>query len=397
MFKRNLETEIVSMAKAFPVVTIMGPRQSGKTTLVKHIFSHKPHVNLEDIEVRRLAEVDPRAFIEKYRQGGAIFDEIQRVPHLLSYIQVTVDEDQIDGQFILTGSHQLALHEAISQSLAGRTAILKLWPLSLKEMQANQFETLSLDQYLLSGGFPRVFLKGIDAYKFYNNYCQTYLERDVRQMINVPDLSLFQRFMKLCAARVGSSANASELAGELGISSPTVAKWLSLLEASYLIFTIPPYFENFGKRAIKTPRFYFTDVGLACYLLGIETQAQVERDPLRGKLVENLVASEIAKARLNQGREPQLYFFRDQNQNEVDLIFQKGHEALPIEIKSSQTFNPQFLKGLRAFSKLAKERVFGGYLIYAGKEEQKIEQFTLLNYQHAYRCVDMGVTSKALS
>ena len=387
MFKREIETEIQALAKSYPIVTVIGPRQSGKTTLVLHVFPDKPYVNLEAPDIRLLAEEDPRGFLDQYPRG-AILDEIQRVPQLLSYIQTLVDSQDIKGMFILTGSHQMELHQAITQSLAGRTALLTLLPMSLSELSEAGFD-LSMDQALLKGGYPRIFKDDLDPTKAYRNYFQTYVERDLRQLIQVKNLAQFERFIKICAGRVGQLLNMEEIGGEIGISANTVKEWISILEASFIIFRLQPYFENFGKRIIKSPKLYFTDIGLAVYLLGIENETQLTRDPLRGHLFENLVVLELMKSRLNRGMDPQLFYYRDVQKNEVDLIFKSGNLLIPIEIKSSKTYNSEFLETLRFFQVLAKDRAPEGYLIYGGTEEQSIHTIKLLNYKHSKKALGL--------
>lgn len=380
ILKRTLGTELQAMCDSYPIVTVLGPRQSGKSTLVKTVFPNKPYVNLENIDERQFASADPRAFLERFPEG-VILDEIQRQPELLSYIQVIVDEKNLKGMYILTGSHQLALHEAIAQSLAGRTAILKLLPFTMTELAHTDFH-FTLDEYLIHGMYPRIFKDNINSTKFYRDYVQTYVERDVRKMINVKDLALFQNFLKLCAGRIGQIFNAKSLSNDLGISHTTVQNWLSILEASFLVFRLQPYFENFGKRMIKSPKLYFTDVGLATYLLDISTMEQIARDPLRGHLVENFVISELMKNRLHHGFEPSFYFYRDSNDNEVDLLFKSGNHLIPIEIKSSSTFHSDFLKGLKYFQETAAPRAPHGYLIYNGSQEQKIGSNQVLNFKN---------------
>jgi predicted AAA+ superfamily ATPase len=376
---REIATELTDMAKHYPIVTLLGPRQSGKTTLVKKHFPEKAYVSLENLDERDFAQSDPRGFLNRF-PNGAILDEIQREPTLLSYLQEIVDKADINGLFILTGSHQLELHASITQSLAGRTAMLKLLPLTLAELSQHA-PPLSLDEYLLHGMYPRIYKNNLNPTKFYRDYVQTYIERDVRKMINLKDLGLFQKFLKLCAGRTGQIFNRQNLSNELGISNNTVSHWLSVLEASFLVFTLPPYFENFGKRLIKSPKLYFTDVGLATYLLDIYTAEQLTRDPLRGQLVENLVISEFLKNQFNRGLESGLYFYRDSNQNEVDLLFKSGHNLIPIEIKSSTTFNRDFLKGLKYFHSIAPDRMPFGMVIYAGEQEQKIDYTHIFNYK----------------
>lgn len=381
MFDRTIYSEIQELAIGYPVVTIIGPRQSGKTTLAKQVFPSKSYVNLENPDVRSLALSDPRGFLSQYPHG-AILDEIQRAPILLSYIQVIVDEKDQKGMFILTGSHQLELQQAVSQSLAGRTALLTLLPMSIEELSRANV-ALSLDGYILKGGYPRIYKDSLDPTKAYRNYFQTYVEKDLRQLIQVKDLAQFEKFVRLCAGRVGQIINMEEIGGEIGVSSHTVKEWISILEASFIIFRLQPYFENFGKRIIKSPKLFFVDVGLATYLLGIENEMQLSRDPLRGHLVENLVLLELMKWRFNHGLDAQLYYYRDVQKNEVDIIFKDANLLVPIEVKSSQTYNSDFLKNLLFFQKLVKDRAPQGYLIYSGELEQKIGQIGLLNYKRA--------------
>lgn len=385
MYQRQISTELQSLARDYPVVTVIGPRQSGKTTLVQHTFPNKPYTSLEDLDTRNLARSDPRSFLEQFNEG-AILDEIQRVPELLSYIQTIVDSTQKKGQFILTGSHQLALHQAITQSLAGRTALLTLLPLSLHEL-SHAGITPSLNEVLLKGGYPRIYKDNLDPKKAYRNYFQTYVERDVRQLINIKDILQFERFIKICAGRVGQILNMEEIGGEVGISSHTVKEWISILEASFIVFRLQPYFENFGKRIIKSPKLFFTDVGLASYLLEIENEIQINRDPLRGHLVENLVVLELLKWRYNQGLDAHLYYYRDVQKNEIDVIFKDGNRLIPIEIKSAKTYNSEFLNKLHFFQKIAGSRAPKGYLIYAGHQEQHIGSIELLNYTHAVTAI----------
>lgn len=381
MYQRFLQNELELIARDYPIVTVLGPRQSGKTTLVRHTFKDKPYVNLEALDTQSFASMDPRGFLELY-PNGAILDEIQRVPSLLSYIQVIVDDRDLKGMFILTGSHQLELHQAITQSLAGRTAILTLLPMSLQELALSGIE-LSLDEALLKGGYPRIFKDNLDPTKAYRNYFQTYIERDLRQLIQVKDLNQFQRFVKACAGRIGQLTVMESIGNDVGVSSNTIKEWLSILEASFVIFRLQPYFENFGKRVIKSPKIYFSDVGLATYLLGIENTEQLSRDPLRGHLIENLVILELMKERLNKGLDPQLYYFRDAHGHEVDVIFQSGRTLMPIEIKASKTFTQDFFKGLDFFRALAGDRCGTSSLIYAGEQEQTGQNYKVLNYMHA--------------
>jgi predicted AAA+ superfamily ATPase len=381
MFQREIEKELLDLAKGYPVVTVIGPRQSGKTTVVKSIFPEKKYANLEFPDVRSMALQDPRSFLEQYPEG-AILDEIQRAPELLSYIQPIVDEKDQKGMFILTGSHQIELQEAVSQSLAGRTALLTLLPMNLSELQKAGF-SLSIDEWMLKGGYPRIYKDLLDPTKAYRNYVQTYVERDLRQLIQVKDLSQFERFIQILAGRIGQILNMEEIGGEIGLSSHTVKHWISILEASFIVFRLQPYFENFGKRIIKTPKLYFNDVGLAAYLLGIQNETQMNRDPLRGNLFENAVLLELKKHQFNQGLDPSFFYYRDLQKNEVDIIYKKGHELIPIEIKSSKTYHQDFIKKLLYFHSLTPERVQKSFLIYAGDLEQSIQMTQVLNFKHA--------------
>lgn len=385
MFIREIESELKELAKAYPIVTIIGPRQSGKTTLVKHLFPDKAYANLEDPDMRNLADSDPRGFLDNY-PNGVILDEIQRVPKLLSYIQVIVDAKEEKGLFILTGSHQLELHQAVSQSLAGRTALLSLLPMSIHELLLANFD-YTLDEFMLKGGYPRIYKDNLDPTKAYRNYFQTYVERDLRQLIHIKDLLQFERFIRIAAGRIGQILNLEEIGNEVGVSSHTVKAWISILEASFIIFRLQPYFQNFGKRIIKSPKLFFTDVGLACYLLGIENITQLSRDPLRGHLVENLVVTELVKARFNQGLKHKLYYYRDVQKNEIDIIFEQNHILIPIEVKSSKTYHSEFLKNVQFFQSLVGSRAPNGYVVYAGQIEQKIQNIHLINYKRAKEIV----------
>lgn len=384
-FQRNASPTLQQLAADYPVVTIVGPRQAGKTTLTRSLFPHLPYVNLEDPDVLEFATNDPRGFINQFHSGG-IIDEIQNAPHLLSFIQVIVDEKKQNGQFILTGSQQLELGEAVSQSLAGRTALMTLLPFSISELAAANID-LDLDEYLLRGFLPRIYDQHLDPKTAYRNYVKTYLERDVRKLSKVHDLLLFQKFLRLCASRVGSVLNQESLSNEVGVSATTIKHWFSVLEASYIVFRIQPYYENFGKRVIKSPKIYFFDVGLVSYLLDIETINQMSRDPLRGSLVENLVVLELVKTRLNQGLDPNLYYFRDNHGHEIDLIYKRAHDLIPIEIKSAQSFDRSFIKKLNYFRELAIDRVPTGYVVYAGHMMYNVDRFQLINYKNVEKIV----------
>lgn len=385
MFQRDIQKELLNLAGDYPIVTVLGPRQSGKTTLVRAVFPDKPYANLEFPDVRAMALQDPRSFLEQY-PDGAVFDEIQRAPELLSFIQPIVDQRDQKGMFILTGSHQVELQGAISQSLAGRTALLTLLPMNLSELEHAGFH-LTVDEWLLKGGYPRIYKDQLDPTKAYRNYVQTYVERDLRQLIQVKDLLQFERFIQILAGRAAQILNMEEIGGEIGISSHTVKHWISILEASFIIFRLQPYFENFGKRVLKSPKLYFHDVGLAAYLLGIENETQMFRDPLRGHLFENAVLLELKKHRLNQGLNPSLFYYRDTQKNEVDVIYKRGHELVPIEIKSSKTYHSDFMKPIQLLQNMAPDRVKESFVIYAGELEQKIQTTQILNFKHAIRAI----------
>lgn len=377
---REAIAELLASANSYPIVTLLGPRQSGKTTLAKLTFPLKPYVNLEALDERQLAKEDPRGFLSRYPEG-AILDEIQRAPQLLSYLQVLVDEKKQNGLFILTGSHQLKLQEEISQSLAGRTGILHLYPLSYTELKSQMME-YSVDQQMFYGGYPRIYEHQISPLRFYRDYTQTYIERDLKLLINVKDLDQFQRFLSLCAARVGSLIDYTAISNDLGISRPTIMQWLSALKASYLAVILPPYFENFGKRIIRSPKLYFTDVGLLCYLLGIRDASQLQHHPLRGAIFENYVLMELIKNHVNRGIEPRFYFYRDSAQVEVDILIPKGDKLLAIEVKSSQTFQTDFLKSIIKLQKNSEKMPIQGYVVYTGQQEQEVRGIQVISYEH---------------
>jgi len=378
IIKRAIQDELKSLMAEYPVVTITGPRQSGKTTLAQISYPNFTYCNLENPELRNLASNDPNTFFNSF-QWPLIIDEIQRVPQLLSYIQTIVDSNKKNGMFLLTGSHQLALGDAVNQSLAGRTALLRLLPFSISELRSGSIE-LSRDEYLYRGFQPRIYDQNQDPTRANRNYLQTYIERDLRQIMQIKDLGLFENFIRLLAGRVGQVLNLHSISRDLGVSSTSLAKWLSVLEASFVIFKLQPYFSNIGKRLVKSPKVYFTDVGLVSYLLGIENPGQVLRDPLLGGLFENMVVMEIVKQRLNKGLDPRLYFFRDNNKNEVDLICDSHDGPIPIEIKAAMTYNEKLVKGVGYFQKINKN-ARKGYLIYSGDLSLKTQNFDVINFK----------------
>ncbi len=374
MVARTIEPILLDLSRRYPVVTITGPRQSGKTTLCRNAFPKLKYANLEAPDVRRFATEDPRGFLTAY-SGGVVLDEIQRVPELPSYIQEIIDAEREPGKFILTGSQQFEVMDTISQSLAGRTALLKLLPFSLRELKQTQFSG-SIDRLLLTGFYPRIHDQGLSPTQALGDYLETYVERDLRQLAAVKDLSLFERFLKLCAGRVGQLLNLQSLGNDAGVSHSTARAWLTLLEASYIVFLLQPWHANLSKRLIKSPKLYFHDVGLAAFLLGLENETQVGRDPLRGNLFENLVVVEALKYRYNQGKRSNLFFYRESNGNEVDLLAESGSSLIAVEIKAGATVNPDYFKGLRHFARAAgaARQVTGG-VIYGGSEIQKRSDF----------------------
>lgn len=376
---RNIEKTVLTLSRQYPVLTLTGPRQSGKTTLVKKLFPEKEYLSLENPDNWELAQRDPREFLRRI-SGGAILDEIQRSPQLMSYLQEIVDTNQKNGEYILTGSNQFSLLNNLTQSLAGRTALLKLLPFSTSEL-GKHIESFSIDDLLYHGFYPGIYKEEREPVIAYRMYYETYVQRDIRQFINIKDMGLFQKFVRLCAGRIGQIFNASHLANETGVSVPTITSWISILQASYIILLLQPYYENINKRLIKSPKMYFYDVGLAAYLLSIENSTQMTRDPLRGALFENMVLMELVKSRYNVGLDHNLYFFRDSHQNEVDIVYKKAHRLVPFEVKSAQTFNNDFFKGLDYFKKLFSERTENGYVVYGGKIEQKVYDFEIVNFR----------------
>ena len=373
MIDRTIEPTLLDLARQYPVVTVTGPRQSGKTTLCRKVFPDLAYANLEAPDTRAFAIEDPRGFLAANR-GGVILDEIQRAPDLPSYIQTIVDLENKPGQFILTGSQQFEVMNTISQSLAGRTALLKLLPLSLGEL--GQLIAYDIDHLILTGFYPRIHDRQLNPSQALGDYLETYVERDLRQLAMLKDLSLFEKFLKLCAGRVGQVLNLQSLGNDAGVSHSTARAWLTLLEASYIIFVLQPWHANISKRLIKAPKLYFYDVGLAAYLLGLTNQIQVSRDPLRGNLFENMVIIEALKNRFNLGLRNNLFFYRESNGNEVDLIAKSGRDLLAVEIKAGATVNPDFFKGLRHLKKaVGSGQTVKGGIIYGGNEMQMRSDF----------------------
>jgi len=368
MIERDSENSVRTLLRGFPIVTLTGPRQSGKTTLAKTIFYDRPYASLEDPDIRQTAMNDPRSFLERF-PDGAVLDEVQRCPELLSYLQTIVDGDRRMGLFILTGSQQFGLMSGITQSLAGRTAFIELLPFSISELSRANKLLPAADSILLTGCYPPLYDRNVPPSAWFNAYVTSYIERDVRQMLKIQELETFQRFVRLCAGRTGQLLNLSSLATECGISHNTAKAWISVLEASYLIFLLRPHHANFNKRLVKMPKLYFYDVGLVSWLLGIRTNEQMMTHPLRGSIFETFVISELVKSRLNNGERPNLYFWRDSNGNEVDVIVEEGTTLMPIEIKSGKTVARDSFSALDKWRALAGDAATKPTLIYGGDEE----------------------------
>ena len=364
MISRDISDKVRHLATKFPVVTLTGVRQSGKSTLLKNMFPEYHYVSLEDPDFRKFASEDGRGFL--YSMGDkVIIDEVQRVPDLFSYIQGRVDATNQEGMYILSGSSNFLLMESISQSLAGRAAVLKMTPFSTHELVAGNKE-LSIDNYLYTGSFPRIYDKSIAAADYYPSYIETYVERDVRMLKNITNTSTFMRFIRLCAGRIGQLLNISSLANECGISIPTAQSWLSVLESSYLIYLLKPYYRNFNKRLVKSPKLYFCDTGLASALLGMNNSNQMAMHFMRGEIFENMVINECIKSFYNSGKDPNIYFWRDSNNNEVDLLIEKGMSLLAIEIKSGATVNSSWKDALVKFGATAGIPASNMKVIYGG-------------------------------
>ncbi|MFY9825630.1 MAG: ATP-binding protein [Thermoanaerobaculia bacterium] len=384
MIERLLQPRLLDLATRYPVLTLTGPRQSGKTTLSRMAFPKLPYVSLENPAQREFAEEDPVAFFARY-QDGCVLDEVQRVPQIFSYLQGLVDEDPTPGRFLLTGSQNLALVGGVTQSLAGRTTLTELLPLSLEEIRRFPDPPEDLDTLLWQGGYPRIYERHLPAHEWLGDYVATYVERDVRQLVQVGDLLLFQTFLRLCASRTGQILNLASLASDCGISQPTARSWLSVLEASYIAFRLPPFFANIGKRLIKAPKLYFYDTGLVASLLNIENPRQLETHPLRGALFETWVVAEIAKAHLHRGRRPRLSFYRDRNGLEIDLILEKGADLVLVEVKSGQTPSSEHFTAFDRFAEALTTqpapRIAGRIVVYGGAETQERSKGTILSWR----------------
>jgi len=383
--QREIESEVLKGADGFPVITITGPRQSGKTTLIKHLFPEKNYISLENPDNYEIAKTDPRGFLNRYL-NGVILDEVQRVPELLSYIQGIADEYNNPGMFILSGSQQFNLMSGVSQSLAGRAAIFRLFPFNMSEL--GSLNESKVNEILYKGYYPRIWSSDLIPSKVYSDYIESYIERDLRQIVNIKDLDQCRRFTRLCAGRIGQVFIASHLANEIGVSVHTINSWLSILENSYIIFQLPPYHANINKRLIKSTKLYFYDVGLACNLLRIQTPDQLDCHPLRGALFENLVVADVIKSRKNKGLLDNFFFYRDSNQNEVDLIIDDLLTIDAVEIKSSETFNNNLLKGLKYIRKILPDKTRKTYLCYAGLQEMQFQEHQLANFRNVSKLLN---------
>ncbi|CAN5215706.1 ATP-binding protein [soil metagenome] len=383
-YKRDIIKKLKRVSK-FPVVAILGPRQSGKTTLAKNHFKKHLYFSLENPMTREFAISDPERFLREHENKyGIILDEFQNATQILSYIQLAVDEKKRQGYFVLTGSQNYLMNEKIAQSLAGRVGILTLLPLSLHELDANKLWDPNIDTLMIKGFYPRIYSEKLEPYDVYPDYIQTYIERDVRQLANIGDLRAFQKFMALCAGRIGQQLNLSDIAANCSISVPTANKWLSILEAGYIVYTLAPYYKNFNKRLTKTPKLYFYDTGLACSLLGITTPSIMSVSPFRGSLFENLIIGDLCKQYFNKGERPPLYFWREQNGRiEIDCIIDQALKLSAIEIKSSETTTSAFLDNLAEWNELSQTSPEDNYLIYAGKHNQTRSRGNVISWQSA--------------
>lgn len=380
LIQRDAAKTLRRLARGFPVVAITGPRQAGKTTLARQVFADKPYITLEDPEEREFALSDPRRFLLRFPEG-AILDEVQRCPELLSYLQGVVDERRRMGEFVLTGSQQFGLLSGITQTLAGRVGLVQLLPFSIAELSAAGKLPGDLDKLLLQGGYPPLYDRKIAPADWFPNYVNTYIERDVRQVLAVRDLTLFQRFLRLCSARSGQLLNLSSLGADCGISHATAREWLTVLEASYVLMLLKPYHKNFGKRLVKTPKLYFLDVGLAAWLLGIRDAGSMGIHAQRGVLFETWVVSEFVKRGLNMGITPELFFWRDSAGNEVDLVYETSDGLQGVEIKSGATFAPDWLGGLKKWQSLPGNQALKPQVVYGGKQTQARETADLVGWR----------------
>lgn len=385
MIARQASNDILQGAQYFPVVAILGPRQSGKTTLAQTLFKNHLYLSLEDPDIRTAALRDPRTFLLTQRTAhGMIIDEFQYAPELLSFIQTLVDKEQKPGHFILTGSQNFLMNKAITQSLAGRVSIHTLLPLSTQELEASNLLPAEIEPMLFQGCYPAVYSKGVPPTLLYKNYLQTYVERDVRELTQVGNLLTFQTFIALCAARVGQVVNFTALGNDCGVSDNTAQRWLTILQASYIVFFLAPYHTNFGKRITKNPKLYFYDPGLVCHLLNIK-QEEVALHPNKGNIFESFIIADIMKWYYNHSKTPRAYFWRDQGNHEIDCVLDEGQSILPVEIKSGRTVSPRFFDGLQYWHKITGAAENKGVVIFGGNNHQATGHANVISWQSLYK------------
>ena len=383
MIERTLTPKMIALAQKFQVITLTGPRQSGKTTLVKAAFPYLPYVSLEDPDIRQVALTDPRGFLSNYGEG-VILDEVQNTPELFSYIQSIVDNDQ-HAQFVLTGSSNFLLMEKISQTLAGRTAILHLLPFSFLELKNSNYTFDQYETLIYKGQYPRIYDRDIAPTDFYPSYIQTYVERDVRMIKNIGDINTFIEFVRLCAGRTGQLLNFTSLANDAGISPNTAKSWISILETSYIVYRLQPFHKNFNKRLVKSPKLYFYDTGVACSLLGIRDESQVNLHFMKGALFENLIINEFIKRDFHRGQRRYPYFWQDSRGKEIDCLLVDGEESMPVEIKSGKTISNSYFANLKYWRQLAGMPEDQGYVIYGGEETLQTSMGSFISWRHLDR------------
>ena len=386
MIQREITKKLLEISNYYQIITVTGPRQSGKTTLIKDVFKELPYVLLETPDIRQRAQEDPKSFLSNYSKG-AIFDEIQNVPELFSYLQGIIDENSAI-KFVLSGSQNFLLLEKVNQTLAGRTGILKLLPFSTDELKDSNHWNENPLEFVFKGMYPRIYDRGIPPELFYSDYIQTYVERDVRSIKNIGSLSSFSRFLSLCAGRIGQLLNIDSLASDVGIASNTAKEWLSILEASYIIYTLKPHHKNFNKRLVKRPKLYFYDTGLACNLLQINSVNELDMHFAKGNLFENFILTELLKKRFNNAKTSNLYFWRDHHGKEIDCIIEKANSLVPIEIKSSKTYQKEHFKHMNYWNKLSDNSKENSYLVYAGNESDHLAYGNLMSWKHLNK-IDM--------
>jgi len=380
MIQRELSSKLLEISNYYQIITVTGPRQSGKTTLIKDVFKDLPYVLLETPDIKQRAKEDPKNFLSNYPKG-AIFDETQNVPELFSYLQGIVDENSAI-KFVLSGSQNFLLLEKVNQTLAGRTGILKLLPFSIDELKDSNHWNENPLEFVFKGMYPRIYDRGIPPELFYSDYIQTYVERDVRSIKNIGNLSNFSRFLSLCAGRIGQLLNIDSLASDVGIATNTAKEWLSILEASYIIYTLKPHHKNFNKRLVKRPKLYFYDTGLACNLLQINSVNELDMHFAKGNLFENFILTELLKKRFNNAKTSNLYFWRDHHGKEIDCILEKANSLIPIEIKSSKTYQKEHFKHMNYWNKLSDNSKENSYLVYAGDESDHLAYGNLMSWKH---------------